>query len=671
MQKKLTKKLISLLLTFMVLVTMTSFNTKEKSKLDVNLKDDFYTAINKDWLANAKIKDGQLSVSTFSETSDKIDIQKKLLIQDLVKKKENLKNDSTERKIVDLYESYLDVEGRNASGIKPIEGYLSSVKSIQTIDDLNKFTSDSNLRIFNELFQFGVGEDLKYPGSYITYIVSSSLHLGDSDDYTNPTELSKSNKNHINEYIENLLTLSGYSKEEANKKIDNMLKLENMLAPSIIGQKEASTTPNIFESMYNIYTLEELDKIAPNIKLSNTIKSLGYDKSKKFLLPEPNWLKKLNEIYTEENLPLIKDYLEISVIQGSAGALSEDFTKASENLSQKLYGIKGILSNEEKALQLVDSFFYDAIGRIYVENNFTSRDKLEVEVLIKQITNSYRKMINKTNVMSGSTKEMALKKLDTLKVEVGYPDKWKDYDSMKIKSIKDGGTLLENLLNHSYALIEENKENLTKPNTNPWSGLAAHTVNAFYNSQKNTIFFPAGILQKPFYDKNNSYEENLGGIGIIIAHEISHAFDTSGSKFDENGKLANWWSESDLKKFEENSKKIRDFYSKIEYLPSYFVNGDLTIGENIADIGAVQCTLNILKESRNVDYKKFFETWPVTFRTSTTKEGEIQFLNLDTHSPVKVRINAAFQQFDEFYKTYGIKEGDGMYVKPDNRIKIW
>ena len=273
--------------------------------------------------------------------------------------------------------------------------------------------------------------------------------------------------------------------------------------------------------------------------------------------------------------------------------------------------------------------------------------------------------------MSPETKANAIKKLDTMTIKIGYPDKWMDYTDLDIKSIEEGSSLVENVFNIADWSYAKQVESLNQPVDKTTFLISPQTVNACYNPSANDITFPAAILEVPYYDIHQSREANLGGIGAVIAHEISHAFDTNGSHFDEKGNVANWWTEQDYTKFEENTKKVRIFYSQIEVLPGQRVNGDLTVSENIADITAISCMLDILNKEKNPDYKAFFESWAKVWRIKSSEAYTEQLLQLDAHSPGKVRANAVVQQFEEFYEAYDVKEGDGMYVKPEDRLKIY
>nr|WP_242984789.1 M13 family metallopeptidase [Clostridium taeniosporum] len=273
--------------------------------------------------------------------------------------------------------------------------------------------------------------------------------------------------------------------------------------------------------------------------------------------------------------------------------------------------------------------------------------------------------------MSEETKKRALEKLDKLNIQIGYPEKWADYSDLEIKSFEDGGSLLENISNLGEFFQEKQFSKLNEPVDRITFNCLPQTINAYYKATSNTITVPAGILQEEFYNENASREHNLGAIGAIIGHEISHAFDNNGAKYNADGNLNSWWTEKDYKKFQEKTNKVRNFYSKLKTDRGNNVNGDLTVGENIADIGGIACALDILGQMPNPNYKEFFESNATVWREINTKESEINNLLYEPHSPNKIRANVVLAQFDKFYETYGIKENDKMYIKPQDRLQIW
>lgn len=682
--KSIKSRLLCFTLSLLVLLSATGFKTKDQSKLDGTLlKDDFYAAVNKEWLSTAKIKEGEVGTQPADVLVESITNFKKDIFKDLVKKKNSLKKDSTDRKMLSFYEIYLDTKSRNKDGIKPIENYLNQIKSVKTTSDLNKLITEDKFNIFSGLYNFSVSADIKNTSKSILYVAPTTLILGktdiigsldiygNSDEYTNPSEQIKLTKNEHIKYYTKVLKLSGYTDEEAKSKIENKFKFEEMIAPYIMGQKERTTNPDYLNSIYNVCSINDLNKLAPNLDLPAIMKSQGYDKAEKIILHEPKWLSNLNSIYVDKNISLIKDYIELNIIAYSAPYLTEDFKKAIQERNSVLLGIQGNSPIEEDALSAVEAVFGNAIGKLYVEKHFTPENKKDVENLVEKFIASYKNILSTTDVFEKETRTNAIKKLDSLKYEIGYPDKWQDYSNIEINDYSEGGSLYENMLNATYSLKLQTNESLNNSPLSLWTIIPPHMIEAFYSPTANSIYLPAGILQPPFYDRNSSLEEKLGSIGAIIGHEISHAFDTTGAKFDEIGNLRNWWTKKDLEKFTQRADKVRAYYSKIEYLPGHFINGDLKVGENIADIGSVQSSLNILKDIPNANYKEFFESWAKTWCGVFTPEVELYLLQTMPHSPHKIRGNVALQQFEKFHETYNTKPGDKMYVVPWERLKIW
>ena len=675
--KKIKKlSIVASIVAFMLVVSNGSHNVAmaEESSVTnnsqgVRLNDDFYDAVNSDWIKNAKIEDGKSTASTFDDVENKVTEQIKDIINNLLINKDAYKENSDEKKIINIYNNTLNIEARNREGIKPVKENLDEIKSIGTIDDITKLWKDK--RILNSTIKFSVEKDIKDVKTNILYISPIALSLGDSDEYTNPTENSKKERKLTEDYYNKILMLSGYTQQESQKKVDDMFKFEEMVAPYIKGKKEKSTTKNLIDEQYNVYTVAELNNLAPNLNLPEIMNYMGIDKANKIILEDPEWLKAFNKLYNKENLPLIKNYIEIVKLLYASNYLSEDFENANKEYASNMLGITGNVSKEEEAVDNVNSMMGMAIGRLYSEKYVPEKTKKDVESITKDIIAVYKKRIDNLDWMSSQTKKNAIDKLDKLKIKIAYPDSWNDYSKLDIKSYEEGGSLFQNAM--TLRIFERDKmfNKINKLVDKDEDQFKPQTVNAFYSATENSIIIPGGIIQGHFYDVNAPKEVNLGGIGVIIGHEISHAFDNTGAQYDSDGNLNNWWTEEDYKEFMQKTQKVANFYSQIEAMPGEKLDGNLTVGENIADIGGVSCLLDILGEMNNANYKAFFESYAVTWRQITTKEYATYALIIDVHSPNKVRVNAVLPQFQKFYDTYGITEKDGMYVKPGDRIGIW
>lgn len=681
--RKLSRRLAALFLAMMMTATPqmalaaeaqntteTTTTAEAKDTKEIRLQDDFYAAINKEWLATAKIKPGYSAVNAGSEVYDKCQEQIQEIFDDILKNESKYKDTDVEKKMINLYKNYLNTTERNKQGIEPIKPYLDKINNIKTLDDLDNYLSDLIQSNMSGLYACYIDTDFKNSNKNAFYLSSTNLLLGDSDAYTKPSEQAKRVEKAATTYFIKMLQLVGYSKEEAEKKVADAYAFDKKLAPSIIGQEEATQMENLYASLYNPKSLSELDQLAPHMKLQSKINKICNNQVSTVIVTEPKWLEAFDKMYTEENVAQMKNYLEIQFLSNTVSLLSDDFTAIAEEYNKALTGVSGRVPAEEEALSVINSTFSDELGKLYVQKYFSKEAKADVEELVNELIAAYKKKLQNVDWMTDATKQNAIKKLDTMKVKIGYPDTWPTYEGLTLQSYEEGGSLLENsfaLTRWSYAKM---LEKLNKPVDRSAFVMAPQTVDACYNPTCNDITFPAGILQAPFYDKNRSRAENLGSIGAIIGHEISHAFDTTGANFDENGNIKQWWTEEDYKNFQAKAQTVKDYYNHVK-TDAGMVNGDLTVGENIADITGLSCALDVLKESDNPDYKAFFEAWAKSWCMISTEETAKMMLEKNVHSPHKVRANVVVSQFQEFYDTYDVKEGDGMYVKPEDRLKIY
>ncbi len=636
-----------------------------QSNNEIRLQDNFYETVNKEWLEKSILKQDEEAKSTFTETKDKVNNDTKRIFNDLLIHENKYLSNTDEKKIINLYNNSINISERNNQGAEPIKKYTQKIKEAKNINELTKLLGDPTINIFSNLINFSVGSDIYDEKINALYISSTRLVLGDSDQYRNETDKTKNNKENMEKYLVNILMLSGYSREEANKKVSNLFYFENQLASSIIGVNEFADYYNNQENNYKTYKISDINELSNNLDLSYIIKNLGYENVDKVILFEPKWLDKLNEIYNEENLQVIKDYTEVCMISAASKYLSENFRNEYLALQKSLYDIDNV-SLEDETKELVKKNFNSALSKLYVGEVFSEEIKNDVKNITEEIINTYSNRIKNLEWMSASTKDNAIKKLNNIKVNIGYPEEWTEYSNLEIKSYKEGGSLLENIINlekFSYKKPVNAKESFNK--------ISPEDVNAYYDAESNEITIPAAILQKPFYDINESKEKNLGGLGVIIGHEITHAFDNNGSKFDENGKIKNWWTDEDYKKYEDKIKRIEEVYGNIEALPGIKVNGELTLGENIADIGSMTCMLDILDNIPNVNYDEFFRNFATVWRDITTEEYKVLLLKIDSHSPSDIRVNTVLQQFEKFYEIYNVTENDDMYIKVKDRLSIW
>lgn len=651
-----------------------------ESTSDVRLQDDFYQSINGKWLKTTQANVNSLlkEDSSFSELQEKNDDKIKEIITDLAANKSQYNSDSDERKIVNLYNNTLNLEERNKQGIQPIKQYLDKIESVNSVSQLSDILSDKDMDIFNTLIRFSV-QPTQDEKSYELDIKPTYLGLGISDQYINPTETGKTDRQEYVKYLYNILTLSGYSKEDATNKIESLITFETSIAESILGYEEVSKANNLDMSKYNIpVTVNELNSKAPNLNLPSIMKKLGVDKANNIVLQQDKWLTKINELWTDSNLPMLKNYLEMIVLESTSMFLTEDLNNASNAYTKYLAGedTKGI-SVQDDAYELIQNKFVLKIGKLYVDKYFSNDNKKDVEDLTNEIIATYKKRISNSDWISDTTKNNAIDKLNKLIVNIGYPDYYDSdfnaYSEADVKSYEEGGSLLSNIMNLTVLSRSREIQQLNEPVDKKMfsSKLSPQSLTAEYHFSNNDVIITAGMLQPDFYDKNETKEQKLATLGFIIAHEIGHAFDNTGILYDGDGNMKDTWKPDDFKKYMGRADGIINYYSSLEGMPGKNVDGKNTLGENIADLSSMRCLLDILQDMPNADYKQFFESYAKAYRAVRTPEYEEYMLKYDTHSPYNIRVNAVLSQYDEFDKTYGIKEGDKMYVKPENRVGIW
>jgi len=686
MKNNLLKKIASLTAILILIISITLNNSSYSSVIssnyssnsnqiegneDVRLQDDFYNAINKEWLLNVKLQDGNISYGTFEEVCGKVDNDIYNIVLDIQKNKDKYDKNSDEVKVLNLYNNYLNMEKRNELGIKPIEKYVDKINDIANVSDLKEILSDSEFSYFQGLINLDVEADYKNSNKNILYITRNNLGLGNSFYYKENRDKNKDIQKAYIDYLTKLHSLYGEDIAEARKNAENFYDIEKRISISIPSYEEEAKDENRIQKSYNVYTAKQLEKFAPNIGFAKLLSKLQIENPNKIIVENPRLLKLINSLLIEDNLDSMKRFLRTSILLSTDNLLSTEHREASNQLRKIFYGVETIELNEGCGIKFINGQLNEIISKIYVDKYFDKDSKIDVENISKEIIENFQNRLKNIPWMSKATKSKALNKLETINVKVGYPSKWNDYSDIKINSYDEGGSLIENVISIYAAQSKKEFSKLNKPvNKSEWN-MGACTVNAYYNALNNEIVFPAAILQAPFYDKNVSKEKNLGGIGVIIGHELTHAFDNTGAQFDEKGKLKNWWSTNDYKEFTSRSKKVIDYYSKLETSDGKIVDGFLTVGENISDLGGIACVLDIVKKMENPKLKELFENYATIWREVSTKELREYLLNNDPHAPKKIRVNAVLSQFEEFYKTYDIKKGDKMYVNPEDRVGIW
>ena len=639
----------------------------------VRPQDDFYNYVNGTWMKNAVIPSDKPSWGSFNELREKTDDNSLKILNGILSK--DYAQGTEGQKIKDLYATYMDMNKRNADGIKPIKSELAAIDAIKSISDLQNYLKEATKKGDNPFYGWYVMADLKDSKMNAVYLGDADLGLG-RDYYQKQNARNTEVLGEYKKYVTSMLDILGYKNSTAVA--ENIVNFETQMAKTLLTNEEVRNT----NLMYNPKKISELKPLVKNVDLPNYLSAVGVN-TNQVILPEINYYKNLDNFINQKNLPLIKDYMKYHLLADNAGRLSKELDDLSFNFYSKyLNGQKEQRAMNKRALSTINGVLGEAFGKLYVEEYFPAEAKQQMLTYIDYLKKSFAHHIDNLEWMSTDTKVKALEKLNKFTVKVAYPDKWKDYSKLSIKPASEGGTLYSNLENVSAWAYQRNLNKIGKPVDKTEWGMSPQTVNAYYNPMNNEIVFPAAILQPPFFNPKADPAVNFGGIGAVIGHEMTHGFDDSGALFDADGNLINWWTEADKKSFETVTKQLADQYSKYEPVKGSFVNGTFTNGENIADLGGVNIAYDALqmylKDHGNpgtisgyTQDQRFFMSWATVWRTKSTDEYMQNQVKTDPHSPGYFRAFGPLVNTDAFYKAFDVKSSDKLYKPEDKRIKIW
>ncbi|MEG1682613.1 MAG: M13 family metallopeptidase [Oscillospiraceae bacterium] len=625
-----------------------------------NLKDDFFATINKKVLDTGVILPGRQSGGTFDNLQFKADTSVAKIITEIAT---GTPKNEGERKIATLYHNILDQAARDKAGIAPLAPYLTAIDSAKTLEELmaadNRMATELGV---STLLGFALAEDAKDSTAYGVGFSTFTPTLGQAG-YANATPGQKAA---YLQYITTLLTLSGVKKAEAEAQV--IWEMETKLAAAMLTPQEAGDVDKI----YHVYTMAQLRALFPAVDLDAVYKTTGFPATDKLFVFDEGLLNVTAPLFTDANLPLLKMYSRLNLVSSFGDCLDHRFADASAAFGQAYFGIEGTEDAATVAAATVQSMLPEYLGEAYVARSFSPAAKADVERIVGDIIAAYKERLQGLDWMSDVTKTRALHKLDTMTIHVGYPDKWEDdLDGVVLKTAAEGGSYFDNVVTLCLADAAQAPELLREPVDRQAWLTSPYTVNAFYAPTYNSIEFPAGILQPPFYDVNASYEENLGGIGFVIGHEITHAFDNSGAKFDETGNAADWWTPADYAAFQKKCDAVVAYYDGQESAPGIRCDGALTLSENIADLGSAACLTSIVAKRANPDFKALYTGMAEIWALYYPREMRIYLSQTDVHAANKLRTNRVLQSCDSFYQTFDIQPGDGMYLAPEARVTIW
>lgn len=628
------------------------------------VKDNFYEAVNGEWLKKVKIPGDQPAVSAFLELH--LGIEKTLisLAKEWEKNQEGLSDNL--RKFVKLYKMTKDFDTRNTLGAKPFEDVERRISNLQNLKSFQQEYYELALDSYNLPFEFSVNQDFLNSNNQVLYFEATNLFLPDTT-YYKDEEKKAQLIGLFTQTTSNLLRLYGYNEEKINQLLNDALAFDELLVPVTKSSVEKAD----YVKLYNPMKRDEVNSYTKTFSIMNAADQLVKSDVDQLIVTNPDFIHSFDEIINEGNFKLIKSWMIVSNAIRFASDLSDDLRVAAGAFRRALSGIKDAQDKGKFAFYQAYNRFSQVVGLYYGEEYFGKTAKEDVKTMVHEMISVYKERIEQNTWLNQNTKDLAIKKLSTLSVHVGYPDELPNYyDLFEISSYDEGSNLLLERIKMDRIITEDNfkKYNQT-PNRNIW-GMPASMVNAYYNPTNNQIVFPAAILQEPYYSLNQTTSENYGGIGAVMAHEISHAFDNNGAKFDETGSLKNWWTEEDLEAFNQKAKDMITLFDGVE--TGYGeCNGTLTVSENIADSGGLRCALEASKKNPNHNLDEFFQNWARVWRNKASTEYSQLLLQVDVHGPAILRANMQLSNLPEFIDYYEIKEDDKMYLDPKKQVSIW
>ena len=643
----------------------------------VSPKDDFYQFVNGNWIDSAQIPSDHSVWGGFYELRKRTDADVLDILESALADK-TIKADTDQGKVVAMYECLMDVDHRNKKGIEPILPYLNMVDSIKDVSTLQSYMERTSQHGGgSDFFGIYIGTDKKNSNIHAPYLYGGSLGLPDRDYYL--LDSFEDIRVKYLSHIKRMFKFLGYQDTVCEQYANTIIEFETKIAKGKMDKVDRRDPAKT----YNPKSISEIQDMLPMIDWSTYLSNIGVNDIDSIIVSDLNYFNHLKDILENNQTNDWKIYFKWGILNGAASILTEEMEIANwEFYSKTLRGVQEQKPRKERAVSSINWSIGQALGKLYVDKKFPPEAKRTAQEMIDNIIDAFRIRINNLTWMAPETKLKAIDKLEKITIKIGYPDKWKDYSKLTITPLNQGGSYFENSRNLSIWNRTENLEKIHKKVDKEEWFMSPQIVNAYYSPSNNEIVFPAGILQPPFYDFQADPAINYGGIGAVIGHEISHAFDDSGADYDGDGNLVQWWSDNDFKKFNELGDSLASQFDKIEVLPDLFINGKFTLGENIGDLGGVNSAFDglqlYLSKNRiieNIDgysqEQRFFMSWATIWRTKMREEALRTRVMTDPHSPGMYRGYVPLQNIQAFYDAFDIKESDGMYLSPEKRVEIW
>ncbi len=634
--------------------------------------ENFYEYAGGGWMKSHPLTAEYARYGVFNELNEKNREQIKELFAELSSLKHA--QGSVGQKVTDLYNLAMDSTRLNSEGANPLKQDLLKINQIKK-SDLAAALAELHTTLSGAFFGIGVEADLKNSNMNVVYLSAGTSGLPDRDYYLKTDADSKKIQEQYRQTLQKLFVLSGYSNKEAKRAVKTIYDIEYAFAEAKMSRAEARD----YTKQYNIYTLDMLQEEYPAIDWKLYFERLGLKGLKQVILTQPKVMAVAQKYMAEMTEQQIRDYIAGDLITSSTNYLSDEIAEtAFDFYGRTLSGQKERQPRWKRAQGYPNSLLGEAVGQLYVEKYFPEEAKVKILKLVNNLRNSLAEHIASLTWMSDSTKINSLVKLNAFTVKVGYPDKWRDYSDLTIDASK---SLYENIKAASLCETKRNLKKNGKPVDREEWGMTPQTINAYYNPLSNEIVFPAGILQAPFFDPKADDAVNYGAIGVVIGHEMTHGFDDQGSMFDANGNMRNWWTAKDRENFTKTTEKLAGQFDKIVVVKDEHANGKLTLGENIADQGGLRIAYDAFKKTEQgqgntkiddfTPDQRFYLSYGRIWAENITDEAAYQQTKSDPHSLGRWRVNATLRNIDTFFKAFGIKQGDKMYLAPEDRVVIW
>ena len=638
----------------------------QETPIDKNatVASNFYQAVNKDWLLKAKIPADSPSIDNFYTLGEDIKGKLKKDIKNLGEGKET--SDITGMpEFITFYKAASNYKQREKDGLEPLKPYLKEIEEIKDLNDLASKSASLTDKGIPLPFGYNVGTNAENTSQKQIQLSPPSILLPDVSIYKDEAS-KKQYLTPIETATQKALEMLGYSEKNSKRIVKEALEFDEIIAKYSLSNEEMSESKNLVHPK----TAEEINAYSGSFKLYDVIKGIMGRDLETINVPNTKYFENYSKIVNQDNFSKIKSWILVQEAMAASNSLTEDYRLNFASISMAIMGTQKPISKEDTVYEMSVNLFSDVMSVYYGRKYFGEEAKTDVTGMIDKIKNVYRGRLQQNDWLTEDTRNKAIEKLDKMKVFVGYQE-----------DVDPGTKELHLDPNKSFFGLSEDIAQFGKRYTidhfddpidkNKWSG-SAFDINAYYNPESNSINFPAGILQAPFYDKNQSTEKNYGGIGVVIGHEITHAFDSNGADYDENGDMHNWWTKADSKAFDKRIKAFEDQWNGLEIYGTK-VNGKLTVTENVADAGGLSSTLQVLKtDMTKPNLKDYFENYADIWKQKASLQYNKYTMVQDVHAPNELRVNQQLKNLPEFYEAYPqIKEGDAMYLAPSKRISLW